>query len=581
MLYFMITWLFLIGACFSIGTAIINGLQADRIDRRGDRLIVAVWLGIVVLCVSLLATSLILPLSSIVGFVLVLGLVALSLLSQSTRRELTTLRSILSPSVIVGFLTLELIVAAFTSQKIVWFDTGLYHFGSIRWMSQFGAVNGLALINGKFGFTSSWFALSAPLTSPIFGSRVSAITNGFIFLVAILQFLITLNQLVNRKGRLSDWFLVIFSAIAILVYTATALTGSPILISFSPDVTVAFIIGVTAWSILVISHGTEYSLGNTDAPTPLFDTKTIPLILSTGAVTVKLSALPLLPMGFLFYMMGNQLKLQIKRLLTGGAIALLILSPMVLYSLTTSGCPLYPSTLMCLDLPWSVPMDKAIKETKPIKFWWVFSESDESGVTAIALGLWRWLKGSIKSQIMAFISIFVVIFSVPIFQKFKKHLTLGTAWILLLGLLGITFIMIQSPLIRFGLGYFTLIPALFGAIYNQTLFKKMPSKLIQTWSRFTHTLKPPKTLLLISLFMIGLTTVSLIQSKAQSRLILPPSLPSVNLVSDQVNDVTYVYPANWTVRCWASPLPCSAVPIKNIRLRDPSKGIGAGFVSVK
>jgi len=581
MLYFMITWLFLIGVCLSIGTAIVNGLQADRIDRRGDRFIVAVWLGIVVLCVSLLATSLILPLSSVVGFVLVLGLVALSLLSQSTRRELAALRPILSPSVIVGFITLELIIAAFTSQKIVWFDTGLYHFGSIRWMSQFGAVNGLALINGKFGFTSSWFALAAPLTSPIFGSRVSAITNGFIFLFAILQFLITLNQLVSRKGRLSDWFLVIFSAIAILVYTATALTGSPILISFSPDVTVAFIIGVTAWSILVISHSTEYSLGNTDAQTPLFDTKTIPLILSAGAVTVKLSALPLLPIGFLFYLMGNQLKLQIKRLLTGSAIAILILSPMILYSLTTSGCPLYPSTLMCLDLPWSVPIEEAIKETKPIKFWWVFSESDESGVTAIALGLWRWLKGSIKSQIMAFISIFVIIFSVPIFRQFKKHLTLGTAWILLLGLLGITFIMIQSPLIRFGLGYFALIPALFGAIYGQTLFNKMPSKLLQPWFRFTHTLKHPQTLFLTSLFIMGLTTVGLIQSKAQSRLILPPSLPSVNLVSDQVNDVTYVYPANWTVRCWASPLPCSAVPIKNIRLRDPSKGIGAGFVSVK
>ncbi|MEQ8963577.1 MAG: hypothetical protein RLP02_37675, partial [Coleofasciculus sp. C2-GNP5-27] len=330
------------------------------------------------------ATSLILPLSSAVGLVLVLGLVALSLLSQSTWRELAAVRSRLSPSLIVGFITLELIIAALTSQKIVWFDTGLYHFGSIRWMSQFGAVNGLALINGKFGFTSSWFALAAPLTSPIFGSRVSAITNGFIFLLAILQSLITLNQIVRRKGRLSDWFLLIFSAIAILVYTGTALTGSPILISFSPDVTVAFIIGVTAWSILVISHSAQSSLGNNDTKTPLFDAKTIPLILSAGAVTVKLSALPLLPIGFLFYLIGNQFKLQIKRLLTGGAITLLILSPMVLYSLTTSGCPLYPSTFMCLDLPWSVPIEEAIKETKPIKFWWVFSDSDESGLTAIA-----------------------------------------------------------------------------------------------------------------------------------------------------------------------------------------------------
>ncbi|MEQ9482407.1 hypothetical protein [Coleofasciculus sp. F4-SAH-05] len=115
--------------------------------------------------------------------------------------------------------------------------------------------------------------------------------------------------------------------------------------------------------------------------------KTIPLILSAGAVTIKLSALPLLPIGFLFYLMGNQLTIKIKRLLTGSAIVILLLSPMVLYSLTTSGCPLYPSTFMCLDLPWSVSIEKAVKETQPIKFWWVFSDSDESGLTAIALGL--------------------------------------------------------------------------------------------------------------------------------------------------------------------------------------------------
>ncbi|EDX77153.1 hypothetical protein MC7420_290 [Coleofasciculus chthonoplastes PCC 7420] len=37
MLYFIITRLFLIGVCFSIGTTLVNGLKADSIDRRGDR----------------------------------------------------------------------------------------------------------------------------------------------------------------------------------------------------------------------------------------------------------------------------------------------------------------------------------------------------------------------------------------------------------------------------------------------------------------------------------------------------------------------------------------------------------------
>ncbi|MGB7441936.1 MAG: hypothetical protein WA919_12765 [Coleofasciculaceae cyanobacterium] len=52
-------------------------------------------------------------------------------------------------------------------------------------MSEFGAVPGIALIHHIFSFTSSWFALAAPLNAEVFGSHDSAVTNGFIFFIAI------------------------------------------------------------------------------------------------------------------------------------------------------------------------------------------------------------------------------------------------------------------------------------------------------------------------------------------------------------------------------------------------------------
>lgn len=70
----------------------------------------------------------------------------------------------------------EVVIANLTTQRVTWYDVGLYHFGSIRWLAEHGAVPGLALINSKFGFTSSWFALAAPFNPEIFGSRVSAVT---------------------------------------------------------------------------------------------------------------------------------------------------------------------------------------------------------------------------------------------------------------------------------------------------------------------------------------------------------------------------------------------------------------------
>jgi len=138
MLYFIVAWIVLLMVCCLIGTALINVLQADNFERVGDRTIAAVWLGVVILAISLLAMSLVLPLSPPVGALISISLSALSLLSQRTRNEIAALRSRLSPNTILGFFSLELGVAAITTQQVTWIDTGLYHYGVIQWLSRLG-----------------------------------------------------------------------------------------------------------------------------------------------------------------------------------------------------------------------------------------------------------------------------------------------------------------------------------------------------------------------------------------------------------------------------------------------------------
>ncbi len=66
------------------------------------------------------------------------------------------------------------------------------------------------------------------------------------------------------------------------------------------------------------------------------------------------------------------------------------------------------------------------------------------------------------------------------------------------------------------------------------------------------------------------------------RLLFPEKLPETQLITDKINNIEYTYPANFSNRCWATELPCSNLEIKqNIQLRDPEKGIAAGFKYVE
>ncbi|AFY77123.1 hypothetical protein Ple7327_1770 [Pleurocapsa sp. PCC 7327] len=572
MLYTLVVWTILIFVCPAIGIAVLNWLKADCFDRRSDRLMIAVWLGTIAPSISLLAVSLVVPLSPLVGGTVAIALVALSLGSRQARREIFSFRVLLSPKLITGFLAIEIIVAALTTQQINWFDTGLYHLGSIQWLSQFGAVPGLALIHSRFGFTSSWFAFSAPLTPQFLGDRVGAITNGFVFLIYVFHFLICLQRGITKNLRLSDWFFIFFSSVIICAYTLSAFLNESILVSFSPDVPITLLIGVTAWSILLISNYYQSLLIENN--TSHLDAYLIPLILSVGAVSIKLSAIPLLAIGFLFYVFGK--KLAIKRVFVGVILVAIALLPNALFSITTSGCPLYPSQFMCVDLPWSVPEQTIVQETSKITGLDMPSGSDNFLLEAFQKRF-TWIKSSIKLQIMLLLFVTSLILSIWMLitsRSSNPPKMRGQNWIIALGILGTSFIYTKIPLLRFALGYLIAIPALFLAKYY--LVRGEKNFLL---SHFFKIIELTRVKQFARLGAIGLAVVSLAIAGGQSRLVFPSKLPSFDLIYAKINDVEYTYPANWTNKCWITKLPCSEVGIKNdIKLRNPAKGIGAGFI---
>ncbi|ELR97385.1 hypothetical protein [Gloeocapsa sp. PCC 73106] len=535
MLYLLIIWLILLPVCLSIGLFVLNLFQDEGFNRQGDRSILGVWLGIILLSISNLAVALILPLSPLVGMIIAVIWVLIAISSAKTYRELTYLFTSIYPRLLLQGLVLAIATAAFISQQIIWFDTGLYHLGSIHWLREYGSVTGLALIQSRFGFTSSWFAFSAPLMPSFIGENLGAVGNGFIFLITLVWGLIGLYQGLSKNSILADWFAVAFSSLIVLIYMADSANGYSV-ISFSSDIPVAFLIGIVAWSLLITNN------------------QIIPLILAIGTFSIKLTAIPLLLLALIF----NIRKIQ--RLFWVLALIFMLLLPNTLVSLKTSGCPLYPSQLLCLNLPWKVSSEtikaevNMIGNTSKVDL----ENSQVNPLIQIAKQRYKWLKNSLNFQV-TFLA-FIVSWGLGIYLfVFRKQNQIQ--WVILLGLLGSSFIIIISPFFRFGIGYFIVIPALFVA---DLLFARKVS--------FNNVKFVLLILICILLFreLPGLN----------SRWLLPPEVPSVNLAKGQVNDIEYYYPVEPKFQCWMAQLPCAASPIlrRDIQLRNLDKGIQAGFI---
>ncbi|OLT59727.1 LIC_10190 family membrane protein [Moorena bouillonii] len=584
MFYFITTWNFLLIPCYLIGTAVLNVLQADSFKRVSDRIIAAVWLGIVVLSIALLATSLVFPLNSWVGWCTAASLSLLSLTSQPTRHEIANLCFMLFPNLALGLLTLEFGVAAFTSRQVTWLDTGLYHYGAIRWLSEYGAVPGIALLLQQLGFTSSWFALAAPFNPPILDAQVSAITNGFAFLLAIVHCLIALAQLFSNKAQLSDWFIVICSLIVLPLLVLSS-HMSDILVSPSPDIPVILLTVIIAWAMLIIAHHRSSSVTqdeNSSFKNKFYD-QFIPLILAAGAVSIKLTSLPLLLISVIFYTVFS--RFCVKRLVIGGVITTLLLSPMFAVNIITSGCPLFPSSFFCLDLPWSWTAAEAKAVAENTRVWGIWFDSPPPNIPP---WLWKfvlWLIASTLNQIATGIILISILLAISILRTSINHRLWGLIWVLGLAISGTIFMMLYAPVIRLGVGYLIIIPSLYITIFfnkkignfNFLITKKIPvSKIWKNLPIFSRT---------SYLALAVITLVIVLNQKTHYRLILPPQMMRSDLVKKQVNGINYFSPQDISPEehelCWSAKLPCAFELEDNIKLRDPNRGIKGGFIKVK
>ncbi|MEY4457258.1 MAG: hypothetical protein RLY15_1522 [Bacteroidota bacterium] len=323
--------------------------------------------------------------------------------------------------------------SAYSSQVIYLGDTGGYHFGFIKWLSQFGVVPGLAHLEPRFGFGSSWLTLSALFNHDFLEGRSGALINGYLFLCCSVQIYFFKK---NRSVDVANIFLTI-ALILVIPYSLR----SGVVLSPSPDFAIHLLGPVVAFIILKKVPNEVNLL----------------LLLSSMAFNTKLSSLPLLAWTSL-RKVGWKFKFNSLLVIAG-----ILITPICVVNFITSGYPLYPSTLIQLNSDWALSLHAAQKIKNDIFTYAAFTPNYWQDLNyqtiPFAEKIYTWATSRYE-----FITFFLIIVSTISFchlktiipNKDQKNINV----ISLLAFTGIIFFMATAPTIRFGIQWLVILPSL-------------------------------------------------------------------------------------------------------------------------
>jgi hypothetical protein len=563
MIFYVLSWCFLATISFPIGSALILLFRVNCAERMSDRFFVASWLGITTLAVVLLTVSLIVPLSQFVGFAVAAILVFLSLIAHSVRSCISSFFQRIPFVFFFVFLSIQVIVALFLIKIPPWIDPGLYHIGFIRWLAEYGAVPGVALLHSRFGFSSSWFALAAPFNSEDIGYAAIAVTNGFIFSLTTFHFFVSAFSIFTKRVVLSDWLVISWSIFMFPVFILWRF-GREMMASPSNDFPVIVLSGVIFWMTVIIISNDKWKEENS-----FLNSKSLLVYLAGLTTAIKLSAIPILAVVLLFFTFERKisLKRKLQRFFFASTIIVLTLLPTSLYGVIATGCPLFPSSIMCIPLPWT------IQQSGQVAGWYKIRGTSFSK-QFLPLRILDWLHDHPANP---FLMLMILLSILGAWRLLSSRLRPNALfiWPILIGMMGILFIMIKSPFPRFMLAYSFLVPSLWIA---SLLHDSVPSFSLN--HPFLK-LKGFSAKLFKKRYLLGLVCITSICILFLHRgvSLFPPALPKPQLISQTVNDIQYLSPVNDAL-CWGANLPCTTSTLmeQDIQLRLPPVGLRGGFM---
>ncbi|MFH1827613.1 MAG: hypothetical protein ABH812_04300 [bacterium] len=509
------------------------------------------WFGLALFLGILQLTSLIFPLRNHVFYVLsAIGL--LFLLADTIYNPKKYLPTKLTPSIsFVVFLLLSILAAHYAIQDVTWYDTFLYHFNSVRWIHDYPAIPGLANLHDRLGFNSVLFLLGAFVDNVFMSGNSVRITLPFLSVAMVAS---VLKVLFCQKGNIQQK---IFAVTSILYIIAILLRG--LVNSYSTDV--ASLIFVILFALYFLADKQNFRL------LILF------VILS---VMFKLSAIPILV--FLPYLLFKSKKVA-NNLLILGILGLGYISRNIIQT----GWPLYPLPIFKLPFDWSVPANNVRFAANAIKAYTRMPGNNYLESLKMPFLNWFpiWFEKfflTIEFKLFVFaIIISFISFSPIITKKYKNFKTIS---LILYSLLGLFYVFITAPSVRFASIYFylflscALVPIV-SYLYDKNIKHIMLIRKVLVF----NCCKIYPIILLLIFFYLSFNLFKSGPNFITQYIFIKPSLYQTHHVYQKMlsNKIDVIYIPDTGNQCGDSPLPCT--PYFNINLKYRKSGdIRQGFL---
>jgi hypothetical protein len=471
MLIIIASWVYILILAYCLGVALQAALQkvfrANVVRLHFSLNCISGLMALSFICMS---ACLVMPLglgSNLVILLITLGAAWLS--KGDLRASLAADRSRLKQGnrlVSLIFLAFIFVIARLSYEPSSHFDDGLYYSTSIRWLEEFGTVRGLANVNARIGFNSSWHVLQANFGFRFLHAGLFNDMNGLIFLLMLLYSIGGINDLL--KGA-SQWrsALRAFMMLPVLAFyygmtSDLMLFSVNFLSSPTPDIPACLL----TWLIFLLFL-TRPNEGRDNRSMTLTDILVV--LYSAWACTIKFSTIPIfLLSAFLVYRLAATR--QVRQIIALGVGCLLIATPWVTRNVLISGYLLFPfSAIDIFHVRWKLPITEVRGHENAIKAFALGAPVDRPFTVPIFSWFPKWAAGlDFMRQVILGITILASIcyFSIGIYFFFKKRTAFFSRYlreimVVITAIAGIVFWIDKAPDFRFGYGFLTFYCMLF------------------------------------------------------------------------------------------------------------------------
>lgn len=562
MIVIILSWIFILSICYLFGFGIIKKFQPN--STISETIIV----GIIGVTTVANAISFLFPISNSLLIVLIINCFANVLMFRNEiQLQLKNYTHLFNTKNIIILLLSTIVFSAYSSGYSTINDDGLYYNQTIMWLREYGLVHGISNLHLSLGLSSSWHVFQAIFT---FSNNINLNDiNGLLMLVFTLF-------MIEQKHKNSTNYQTYFQYILVL------LISIPFYSAPNPDFAIIIFTTIAIIQLITSVNHEKYAFI---------------IILSAFCITIKISAIALLLIGFysLFILIkSTSIKANKYVILITITITIIYISK----NIYQTAYPLYPYKIMGANFDWKTPEPIINYFTNGVKTWSYSNTLKPSEIEQIKditpfellknLLARKGTKGLINQLIIGFSVIGIILF---IILWLKKKLNNNTIALHISMALSMAIWFIFAPQYRFALPMFIFYLAFIAhLIYAQFVqsFIKINEYYLQLF-------------VLIVLLIPLITGLNIKANESSNKVgqfnqitakqtLIPMPQYHFNLIDTIVVNGTSFYHINGNTYCWNAPLPCMSEAYQKIiydnfkykiSLRENTLNEGFKFIDYK